>query len=42
MGTGVGARLYFLYFLVRFDVAWAYYLNSFSKPKFYISLGTDF
>lgn len=42
MGTGVGARLYFLYFLLRFDVAWAYNIDSFSKPKFYFSIGADF
>ncbi len=42
MGTGVGARLFFLYFLVRFDVAWAYNYNTFSKAKFYVSLGADF
>lgn len=42
IGTGVGARLYFLYFLLRFDVAWAYNIEGFSSPKFYFSLGTDF
>lgn len=42
MGTGVGARLYLLYFLVRFDVAWAYNVDRFSSPKFYISIGADF
>lgn len=42
MGTGVGARLYLLYFLVRFDVAWAYNIDKFSSPKFYISIGADF
>ncbi|NWF89967.1 MAG: biopolymer transporter Tol, partial [Ignavibacteriaceae bacterium] len=42
MGTGVGARVFFLYFLVRFDVAWAYNVDGFTKPKFYISLGADF
>lgn len=41
-GTGVGARIFLLYFLVRFDVAWAYNFNQFSSPKYYISLGTDF
>ncbi len=41
-GTGFGARIFLLYFLVRFDVAWAYNFNSFSQPKFYISLGADF
>lgn len=42
MGTGVGARVFFLYFLLKFDVAWAYNIQSFSAPKFYISLGADF
>lgn len=41
-GTGVGARFYFLYFLLRFDMAWPYVGNSFSKPVFYFSLGADF
>lgn len=41
-GTGFGARLYFIYFLLKFDVAWAYNLNSFSQPRYYISLGYDF
>lgn len=42
MGTGVGARVYFLYFLLRFDVAWAYNLDKFNKPIFYFSIGADF
>lgn len=42
MGTGVGARVYFLYFLLRFDVAWAYNIDKFSAPKFYFSIGADF
>lgn len=42
IGTGFGWRIYFLYFLLRFDVAWAYNFNSFSEPMFYFSLGTDF
>jgi len=42
IGTGVGARVYFLYFLLRFDVAWAYNVKGFSSPKFYFSLGADF
>lgn len=41
-GVGLGTRVFFLYFLLRFDVAWAYDFNSFSEPKFYISLGADF
>lgn len=42
MGTGVGARLYLLYFLLRFDVAWAYNVDKFSSPRYYFSLGADF
>lgn len=42
IGTGVGARVFFLYFLLRFDVAWAYNIEGFSSPKFYFSLGADF
>ncbi len=41
-GTGVGARVFFLYFLLRFDVAWAYNYNKFSSPIFYFSIGADF
>lgn len=42
LGTGFGIRTYFLYFLLRFDLAWAYNVDGFSKPIFYFSLGTDF
>jgi len=42
MGMGTGARIFFLAFLVRFDVAWAWNIDSFSPPKYYISLGADF
>lgn len=42
MGTGLGARIFFLYFLLRFDVAWSYNVDSFSRPIFYFSLGADF
>ncbi len=42
MGTGVGARVFFLYFLLRFDVAWAYNIDKFAKPIFYFSIGADF
>ncbi|MCB9088792.1 MAG: PD40 domain-containing protein [Calditrichae bacterium] len=41
-GYGVGARVFFLYFLMRFDVAWNYDLAGSSKPIWYISLGGDF
>ncbi|MCF8241160.1 MAG: biopolymer transporter Tol [Melioribacteraceae bacterium] len=39
--TGVGMRLYML-FLWRFDVAWTFDYQHFSKPRYYISLGWDF
>jgi len=42
MGMGVGARIFLLYFPLKFDVAWSYNLKSFSVPKYYISLGADF
>ncbi len=41
MGTGFGIRMYFI-FLWKFDFAWAYNVEGFSKPKFYLSIGTDF
>ncbi|MFH1198438.1 MAG: BamA/TamA family outer membrane protein, partial [bacterium] len=41
LATGVGWRIYFI-FLWRFDVAWSYDMQKFSKPKYYISLGVDF
>ncbi|MBP1646950.1 MAG: Tol biopolymer transport system [Bacteroidetes bacterium] len=42
MGMGTGARIFFLAFLVRLDVAWAWNYNGFSEPKYYFSLGADF
>ena len=42
MGTGVGTRVYFIGFLTRFDIAWAYNANRFAKPIFYFSIGADF
>jgi outer membrane translocation and assembly module TamA len=42
MGMGVGARIFLLYFPLKFDVAWSYNLQHFSQPKYYISLGSDF
>ncbi len=40
-GYGMGARVFFLYFLMRIDVAWQYDLDGSSKPVWYISLGGD-
>lgn len=42
VGVGMGTRLFFLYFPLKFDVAWEYNLQKFSKPKYYISIGADF
>ena len=42
IGTGFGARVFFLIGLMRFDVAWAYNRTGFESPRYYISLGTDF
>ena len=42
MGTGFGARIFFLGFLLKLDIAWAYNVKQFSAPKYYISLGQDF
>lgn len=41
-GMGTGVRVYLLGFLVRFDVAWSFDWQSFSQPKYYISLGADY
>jgi Tol biopolymer transport system component len=40
-GFGIGSRIYFLYFLFRFDIAWRFDLNRVSKPVYYLSLGAD-
>ncbi len=40
-GFGVGARVYFLYFLMRIDVAWQHDLDGTSKPVWLFSLGGD-
>lgn len=42
IGMGVGTRLFFMYFPLKFDVAWEYNMQRFSKPKYYISIGADF
>jgi len=42
LGTGLGARAYIFGFPVRFDVAWSYDLDAWSRPRYYFSLGYDF
>jgi Tol biopolymer transport system component len=41
LGTGYGARMIFLGFLLKMDVAWSYNLQHFSAPKYYFSVGAD-
>jgi Tol biopolymer transport system component len=41
MGTGYGARMIFLGFLLKMDVAWSFNLQHFSAPKYYFSVGAD-
>jgi len=41
-GYGWGIRTVLLYFIIRFDMAWANDWSGSSKPTFYISLGSDF
>lgn len=41
-GYGIGARLFFLGLLVRWDVAWRYDIATTAKPRYYWSIGTDF
>ncbi|MBL1212388.1 MAG: biopolymer transporter Tol [Ignavibacteriae bacterium] len=41
LGLGYGFRVYFI-FLWKFDMAYSYDLDKFSKPKFYLSIGLDF
>jgi outer membrane protein assembly factor BamA len=44
-GYGIGARIFFLGFLLRYDIAWQYDITSFktiSQPVHYWSIGADF
>jgi Tol biopolymer transport system component len=42
IGTGFGARLVFLGFPLRIDVAWRFTGSGFSSPIYYFSLGPEF
>ncbi len=42
VSMGVGTRVFFLYFPLKFDVAWTYDMQRFSPPRYMISLGADF
>jgi Tol biopolymer transport system component len=42
IGTGFGARFVLFGLLLRFDMAWSYDLDSWSRPKYYWSIAMDF
>ena len=42
VSLGIGTRIFFLYFPLKFDIAWDYTIEHFSKPRYLISLGGDF
>ncbi|MDX9758139.1 MAG: biopolymer transporter Tol [Bacteroidota bacterium] len=42
IGTGIGARMWFLGFPLKFDIGWSYDGKGFSEPVYYFSLGADF
>lgn len=42
IGTGFGFRTYLFGLPARLDIAWSYTLESWSPPKYYLSLGYDF
>lgn len=42
IGTGFGARMWFLGFPLKFDIGWSYNGAGFSTPIYYFSLGADF
>jgi Tol biopolymer transport system component len=42
IGSGFGARFILFGFLLRFDMAWSYDLDSWSKPRYYWSIALDF
>jgi Tol biopolymer transport system component len=42
VGSGFGARVPFLYFVLNFDYAWQYNIVGFRNPRFYFSLAGDF
>lgn len=42
IGTGFGARIVIFGMLLRFDMAWNYNLDTWSKPRYYWSLALDF
>jgi outer membrane protein assembly factor BamA len=42
VGMGFGMRLFFLYFPLKFDIAWPYDFKTFGSSVFYFSIGADF
>lgn len=41
IGAGIGARFYLFAFPFRFDIAWNYNLDRWSKPMYYFSIAFD-
>ncbi len=41
-GYGIGSRIYFFGFMVRYDIAWPYDFDRSAKPIHYVSLGLNF
>jgi len=42
VGMGFGVRFVFLYFPLKFDIAWPYDMKTFGSSVFYFSIGLDF
>jgi hypothetical protein len=42
IGMGFGARFFFLYCPLKFDIAWPYDFKKFGSSVFYFSIGADF
>jgi len=41
IGMGIGTRLFFLGFPLRFDIAWNYDFARLSRPIYYVSIGPE-
>jgi Tol biopolymer transport system component len=42
IGMGFGMRFFFMYFPLKFDIAWPYDFKNFGSSVFYFSIGADF
>lgn len=41
VGMGIGTRLFFFGFPIRFDIAWSYDWGELSRPIYYVSIGPE-